>query len=79
MKERIKIFSKDFLDELQDRQGSKFYLDQAMESGLSFHDAILEVCKKYGLEPEYHDKSKHVNPPFNLEYLYRIRDEELNK
>lgn len=48
------LFTKEFLDELQEKCGAKTMLNHYIdEQGMSFHDAVLRLAKFHDIEPKY--------------------------
>lgn len=50
------LFTKEFLDKLQEQCGAKSMLDKCMEDGMSFHDSVLKIAHFHLIEPEYVSK-----------------------
>ena len=61
------LFTKEFLDKLQKEYNNDGWfqcpLEKLMCSGLSFHDAILELANHKGIEPEYFKKECQDKKP----------------
>lgn len=56
-----KLFTFEFLQELQSKYEDSSELDNYMKNGMSFHDAILLLSEKVSLCPVYIDKNYKIS------------------
>ena len=66
-----KIFTREFLEELQEQCGAITMVNHYMEDfNMSFHDAILRFANHHSIEPKYCDENYNDSKQFISNYNF---------